>query len=202
MAFSLDREWASRRLGVSSRTIDRHIQAGRIRTRRIGKKMFLEEEDIEALRMADPARREEDYIVITDDESHKKDMTEIVTPSSQMIDPNQSNAALAEIVRMYEDTRSLIAEKDATIQNLSYKLGKIESELANSVPVLEYKKTTFLLESAKSKSDNDADTLTNKIVTLEWEIHKRNSALITLAILFILVLGFSVIFVLFGNNLR
>lgn len=152
--------------------------------------------------MADPARREEDYIVITDDESHKKDMTEIVTPSSQMIDPNQSNAALAEIVRMYEDTRSLIAEKDATIQNLSYKLGKIESELANSVPVLEYKKTTFLLESAKSKSDNDADTLTNKIVTLEWEIHKRNSALITLAILFILVLGFSVIFVLFGNNLR
>jgi excisionase family DNA binding protein len=202
MAFSLDREWASRRLGVSSRTIDRHIQAGRIRTRRIGKKMFLEEEDIETLRMADPARREEDYIVITDDESHKKDMTEIVTPSSQMIDSSQSNAALTEIVRMYEDTRSLIAEKDATIQNLSYKLGKIESELANSVPVLEYKKTTFLLESAKSKSDNDAGTLSSKIVTLESEIHKRNSALITLAILFILVLGFSVIFVLFGNNLR
>jgi excisionase family DNA binding protein len=202
MAFSLDREWASRRLGVSSRTIDRHIQAGRIRTRRIGKKMFLEEEDIETLRMADPARREEDYIVITDDESHKKDMTEIVTPSSQMIDSSQSNVALTEIVRMYEDTRSLIAEKDATIQNLSYKLGKIESELANSVPVLEYKKTTFLLESAKSKSDNDAGTLSSKIVTLESEIHKRNSALITLAILFILVLGFSVIFVLFGNNLR
>lgn len=67
MAFSLDREGASRRLGVSSRTIDRHIQAGRIRTRRIGKKMFLEEDDIETLRMTDPARREEDYVVIMDD---------------------------------------------------------------------------------------------------------------------------------------
>ena len=66
MAFSLDREGASRRLGVSSRTIDRHIQAGRIRTRRIGKKMFLEEDDIETLRMTDPARREEDYVVIMD----------------------------------------------------------------------------------------------------------------------------------------
>ncbi|MBX9809836.1 hypothetical protein K2X92_05590 [Candidatus Gracilibacteria bacterium] len=204
MAFSLDREGASRRLGVSSRTIDRHIQAERIRTRRIGKKMFLEEEDVEALRMADPARREEDYIVISDD-NKTTEMPEIVTSSSTAVDTKHHqnhNAALAEIVRIYEDARAVIAEKDVTIQNLSYKLGKIESELANSVPVIEYKKTTFLLESAKSKSDTDADTLSHKIVTLEGEIHKRNSALITLAILFILVLGFSVIFVLFGNNLR
>ena len=67
---------------------------------------------------------------------------------------------------------------------------------------MEYKKTTFLLESAKSKSDSDAEMLTKKIITLESEVNKRNSALITLVILFILVLGFSVIFVLFGDNLK
>lgn len=67
---------------------------------------------------------------------------------------------------------------------------------------MEYKKTTFLLESAKSKSDSDAEILTKKITTLESEVNKRNSALITLVILFILVLGFSVIFVLFGDNLK
>jgi hypothetical protein len=201
MAFSLDRESASRRLGVSSRTIDRHIQAERIRTRRIGKKMFLEEDDIEALRMADPARREEDYIVISD-ENTQKTMPEIVSSSQSLMDPKQNNAALAEIVRIYEDARGLIAEKDATIQNLSYKLGKIESELSNSVPVLEYKKTTFLLENAKSKSDSDADTLSSKITHLESEISKRNSALITLVILFILVLSFSAMFVLFGDTIK
>lgn len=201
MAFSLDRESASRRLGVSSRTIDRHIQAERIRTRRIGKKMFLEEDDVEALRMADPARREEDYIVISD-ENTQKTMPEIVSSSQNLMDPKQNNAALAEIVRIYEDARGLIAEKDATIQNLSYKLGKIESELSNSVPVLEYKKTTFLLENAKSKSDSDADTLSSKITHLESEISKRNSALITLVILFILVLSFSAMFVLFGDTIK
>lgn len=201
MAFSLDRESASRRLGVSSRTIDRHIQAERIRTRRIGKKMFLEEDDVEALRMADPARREEDYIVISD-ENTQKAMPEIVSSSQNLMDPKQNNAALAEIVRIYEDARGLIAEKDATIQNLSYKLGKIESELSNSVPVLEYKKTTFLLENAKSKSDSDADTLSSKITHLESEISKRNSALITLVILFILVLSFSAMFVLFGDTIK
>ncbi len=201
MAFSLDRDSASRRLGVSSRTIDRHIQAERIRTRRIGKKMFLEEDDVEALRMADPARREEDYIVISDD-NKQKEMPEIMSSSQGLMDPKQNNAALSEIIRIYEDARSLIAEKDATIQSLSYKLGKIESELENSVPVLEYKKTTFLLENAKSKSDTDANSLSTKISHLESEIIKRNSALITLVILFILVLSFSIMFVLFGNTPR
>ncbi len=202
MAFSLDRDSASRRLGVSSRTIDRHIQAERIRTRRIGKKMFLEEDDVEALRMTDPARREEDYVVIMDDKQ-QRDMPEIVSSSQNIIDPKQgNNAALAEIVRIYEDARVTIAEKDTTIQNLSYKLGKIETELSNSIPVLEYKKTTFLLESAKSKSDTDAETLSTKITHLESEITKRNSALVTLVILFILVLSFSVMFVLFGDTLK
>ncbi len=158
--------------------------------------MFLEEDDIEALRMTDPARREEDYVVIMDE---KQSSSEIVTSSKDIVTPKNNNATLAEIVRIYEDARSLIAEKDSTIQNLSYKLGKVESELANSVPVLEYKKTTFLLETAKSKSDTDADTLGIKIVHLESEISKRNSALVTLVILFILVLSFWVMFVLFGD---
>ena len=151
--------------------------------------------------MADPARREEDYIVISDD-NKQKEMPEIMSSSQGLMDPKQNNAALSEIIRIYEDARSLIAEKDATIQSLSYKLGKIESELENSVPVLEYKKTTFLLENAKSKSDTDANSLSTKISHLESEIIKRNSALITLVILFILVLSFSIMFVLFGNTPR
>jgi hypothetical protein len=163
--------------------------------------MFLEEDDVESIRMADPARREEEYVVINDTPM-ERDTHEIVSEKGLLDPMKNNNAALSELVRIYEDARATIAEKDNTIQTLSYKLGKIETELANSIPVLEYKKTTFLLEAAKSKSDTDASTLVTKISHLEGEIHKRNSALITLAILFILVLGFSVIFVLFGNVTR
>jgi hypothetical protein len=163
--------------------------------------MYLEEDDIETLRMADPARREEDYIVIHDDIVDHHDHPEIITKERQLVDPQQTSMALAEIVRIYEDARDQIARKDTTIAELSYKLGKAETELANSVPTLEYKKNAFLLESAKSKSDNDVDIMSKKIFSLENEVGKRNSAIITLVILFILVLGFSVIFVLFGNQL-
>jgi excisionase family DNA binding protein len=53
MAFAIDRNEAARRLSVSTRTVDRHIQAGRIRTKRIGKKMYLHEDDIETLRLSE-----------------------------------------------------------------------------------------------------------------------------------------------------
>jgi len=116
MAFTLDREGAAARLGVSSRTIDRHIQAGRIRTRRIGKKMFLEDEDIEALRNMDPARRQDDYVIVMEDEV----MTTPIISKKETI--TYEAQAITELVRLYEETRGIIAKKDETIQELSYRL--------------------------------------------------------------------------------
>ena len=82
--------------------------------------MFLEEDDVESIRMADPARREEEYVVINDTPM-ERDTHEIVSEKG-LTDPMKNNAALSELIRIYEDARSTIAEKDNTIQNLSYKL--------------------------------------------------------------------------------
>ncbi|MDD2693991.1 MAG: hypothetical protein PHY14_03590 [Candidatus Gracilibacteria bacterium] len=197
MAFAIDRVEAAQRLGVSTRTIDRHIQANRIRTRRIGKKMFLEDSDVETLRMMDPSRREEDYIVILDKEEEKDEgksnfSHEIVHPG------NRQN--LPDFARFFEETQAIITKKDEIIQDLSYRLGKSETELQNSIPLTEYKKATYLLESAKAKGDEDTKGLSEKVTTLEKEILKRNSMILGLTILFILVLAFSVVFFLFTRG--
>ncbi len=194
MAFTIDREWAAARLGVSSRTIDRHIQAGRIRTRRIGKKMFLEDEDVELLRNQDSARKADDYVIIMD---NQKD-----APTQEIIHPRDAStglspvdvAAVTELVRLYEETRTIIAEKDNTIKDLSYKLGKVETELRNTVPLVDYNKATFLLETAKTRQVEDANSLQTKIETLEKEVNKRNGVILSITLLFILVLGFSIVF--------
>jgi excisionase family DNA binding protein len=203
MAFTLDREAAADRLWVSSRTIDRHIQAGRIRTRRIGKKMFLEDEDIESLRNLDPARREEDYVVIMDDKKmppkhellHSRESNHTIAVSAP------DNTAVTELVRLYEETRNIISQKDEIIQDLSYRLGKTEMELKNTIPLVDYNKATFLLESAKTKWTEDADRLAHTVETLEKEISKRNNAIISIALLFVLVLVFSVVFFLFSPRI-
>ena len=197
MAFAIDRVEAAKRLGVSTRTVDRHIQAGRVRTRRIGKKMYIEDADIESLRMLDPSRREEDYIVILDREeliAHPE------TTRQEMIHVGSQQQSLIELARFYEETQILITKKDEAIQDLSYRLGKSEAELRNSIPLTEYKKATYLLESAKSRSDEDTKNLSDTISTLEKEIIKRNSMILGLTILFILVLAFSLVFFLFARG--
>lgn len=194
MAFAIDRVEAARRLSVSTRTVDRHISAGRIRTKRIGKKMFLHEEDVELIRTTDPDRTDEEYIVIDDSqkEEHEiisREKLRQVAPTPYVEWPNY--------VALYETAQKTIQKKDEIIQDLAYRLWKTETELRNSIPLTEYKKTTFLLESAKAKTDSDAVLLSEKIGNLEKDITKKNSAILGLAILFVLVLAFSVVFFLY-----
>lgn len=203
MAFTLDRVDAAQRLWVSTRTIDRHIQAGKIRTRRIGKKMFLEEDDVDILRSQDPARSEETYEVLDTPKNQARwlDDAEVVFPlpdDGDQVHPRQVVAKaqnfIPEFLRLYNDALSNVHQKDEKIQDLSYRLWQTEAELKNAIPLTEYKKATFLLESAKQKSDDDTKLFVHRIESLEKEINKRNSTILGLAMLFVLVLAFSVVF--------
>jgi hypothetical protein len=80
---------------------------------------------------------------------------------------------------------------------LSYKLWKAETELKNSISLLEYRKATFLLESAKEKTEVSTKTLESEIRVLHKELKNRNSVIIWLSILFVIALAFSALFVLF-----
>lgn len=194
MAFAIDRVEAARRLSVSTRTVDRHISAGRIRTKRIGKKMFLHEEDVELIRTTDPDRTDEEYIIIDDS---SKEEHEIVSREKIREVSAVPYTEWPNYIALYETAQKTIGKKDEIIQDLAYRLGKTETELRNSIPLSEYKKTTFLLESAKAKTDSDAIVLSEKIDILEKDITKKNSAILGLAILFVLVLAFSVVFFLY-----
>jgi predicted nuclease with TOPRIM domain len=61
-----------------------------------------------------------------------------------------------EILRTLE---TIIREKDALIQELTFKLGKMESEINNTVPKLEHKKAMLALEEANSSRLHDMDML-------------------------------------------
>ena len=140
MAFTIDRAEAAERLWVSTRTIDRHIQLERIRTRRIGKRMFLEEDDVEHLRNQDPSRREETYEVVIDTPKKNNSMPDNNEITIHSID----NQAITEFTRLYDDAKRIIAKKDEIIQDLSYRLWKSETELKNTIPLVEYKKAGLI----------------------------------------------------------
>lgn len=197
MSFTLDRTEAAKKLGVSTRTIDRYIQSGNLRTRRIGKKMFIEENDIEILlNNTDSTRREEDYVVIMNDEDEVSNMPTIISETT--ISP-EVQMAITEFSRIYSDAQNIISQKDNTIKELSYKLGKAETELSNSVNSSEYRQTAFLLESAKNKNNEDTQNFLGRISDLEKEVKKRNSFIIGLTILFVLLVIAIVVLFMFNH---
>ena len=73
--------------------------------------------------------------------------------------------------------------------------------MKNMVPLVEYNKATFLLESAKEKNTSDVSRLSESVNALEKEISKRNAAIISLALLFVLVLAFSIMFLFYTRLL-
>lgn len=201
MAFTLDRNEAAERLGVSTRTIDRHIQANRIRTKRVGKKTFLDEDDIEALalEMNTDKDKASDYVVVENTESSEK--PEIISMNQLTHKNPEINIAIAEFSRIYNDAQELIVQKDQTIQDLSYKLGKAESALNNSVNLKQYQETAFLLKTAQTKVEEEKKVFGDKIVFLEKEVHKKNTFIVSLVILFVVIIAATFIFFLFQKRL-
>jgi excisionase family DNA binding protein len=141
MVFTLTREDASKMAGVSTRTIDRYIHAGKIRIKRDGKVIMLHKEDVSQIKSWGT---QSDY--------------EVIAPKPTLMpsvgyDPRE---AQNEILRVLE---TIIREKDALIQELTFKLGKMESDIINTVPKLEHKKAMIALEEANTSRLHDMDML-------------------------------------------
>lgn len=169
MVFTLTREDASKMIGVSTRTIDRYIHAGKIRTKRDGKVIMLHKEDVTQVK---GGGEQKDY--------------EVIAPKPTLVPSIGYDAREAqnEILRTLE---TIIREKDALIQELSFKLGKIESEMNNTIPRLEHKKALLALEEAQSSRLHDMDMLVQTKNTLENK-YQREKLISTVLMIGVFVL--------------
>lgn len=146
MVYSIGRADAAKLLGVSTRSIDRYIRKGKIRARKVGKLMMLHKEDVNIIVNGGV---QQDYEIVTD------------TPKKSSAQPEEVSTSLstAGASEVLDILNNKMKEKDEIIQELSYKVGKLESELQNSIPKLEHRKATLMLEEAQHKRAEDAQNL-------------------------------------------
>ena len=92
---------------------------------------------------------------------------EIVTPETKKVSKEASTQMSSSTNGdLFEILNSKMQEKDDLIQELSYKLGKMETELKNSIPKLEHRKATLLLEESQHERAEDTAQLkeTNRVL--------------------------------------
>jgi excisionase family DNA binding protein len=183
MAYTVSRDEASKMLGVSTRTIDRYIAAGKLRSKREGKTIMLHTDDVKKYQAG--GGEQKDYEVLP---------PKPVAMPAISYDPRESQN---EILHAIE---KVIKEKDMIIQELTFKIGKMEGEIAHSVPKLEHKKSLLALEEAHANRMHDMDLMVLAKEDIEKKLQKERmlSTILMIGILILLVASGFLIFHFFS----
>ena len=170
MSYTITRESAAELLEISTRTLDRYVKSGRIRAKRRGKVLYLSDEDIMTIKNGEPELvRPTDRVKSTQNQSTDEESPDLVIFDEPRESGFTRKRVTADYRDLYEEAMRRMSDKDRIIQDLSYRAGHAESELKNSVSMIEYKKQSFLLESAKAKTEEDSKLVQAESVTLREE---------------------------------
>jgi hypothetical protein len=99
------------------------------------------------------------------------------------------NTQLA-LEKIYLDMKQEIKEKDRTIQDLSLRLGQAQEIAKNSVSVIEFKKSQYLLEESKSNITQEVIQLSEQKKNLEDKLkYEKTTNIILIVFCIVLILA-------------
>ena len=158
--YTITRQEAADQLNMSTRSIDRYIRAGKLRFKKDGKIIFINNQDIENIK-GGAVKHEVIIPEKIENQKHSVPQTSSHTPSNENTTKLQNmvqekNSSLHAI---YEDLRNEVRKKDDVIQGLAIRLGQAEEIAKNSISLVEFKKSQFLLEESKWYLSQEVDTL-------------------------------------------
>ena len=192
--YNLTRIQAAQILDVSTRSVDRYIKSWKLRSKKEGKIIYIHEQDIKNIadlhkekipEIITPPQRDKNY-------SYSWDTHTSQDPLKEVNISNQQSTALA-LEKIYIDLRSEIKQKDQAIQDLSIKLGQAQEIAKNSVSLIEFKKSQFLLEESKWHLSQEISGLRETSRELEKSLQYEKSTnyiLIAFCIILMFVAGF------------
>ncbi|MDP5039177.1 MAG: helix-turn-helix domain-containing protein [Candidatus Gracilibacteria bacterium] len=175
--YKITRDEASLLLNLSTRSIDRYIKSGKLRSKKDGKIVYIHQDDIDNFLGSNKNKQEvivKENIVVEEKKPVKKEV------NNEMVN------------FIYQDLKSEIEKKDEEIKNLSVENGKLQEMIKSSISLIEFKKTQFLLEESKNGAitnlENTKKELTEKLQELNDEKKLNYILTITVVVLIILLI--------------
>ena len=184
--YTLTRNDAAKLIHVSTRSIDRYIKSGKIRTKKDGKIIFLHEGDVQNLG-DNGVWKEQEVIIPQEKSSYTQKKNEGSTYQSQEKNLSQERNTHIALEKIYLDLKHEIKEKDKIIQDLSLRLWQAQEIAKNSVSIIEFKKSQYLLEESKGNITQEAQKLWEQKKMLEEKLRYEKTTNIVL-IIFCIVL--------------
>lgn len=192
--YNIDRKAAGRLLKVSVRTVDRYIKKKVLVAQNIGGRIWLNKEEVLNLTQLTPPTPTSDTSVdtstpvMTIDTPHDTERQTgqiLSTPQVEQIEKTSEASQLFK--KLYEDSKDELREKQERLEIANYRVGQLEAQLKNSIPLLEYHRESSekKLEKARlvEKIEQTESRLAQIIRKLRFEEYNRKILFTILLIL-------------------
>jgi hypothetical protein len=136
--YTTSREDAAAALGVSTRTLDRWLRAGKLRSKTINRTVWVHTSD------TDTAAQKA---------GHKSSKRGASSSSQSAAEPTvtvENHSAEKTFQQLYTETASELRAKQEKLEAASFRVGQLEAQLQNSVPLLEYKQKEETYQAEKN----------------------------------------------------
>lgn len=178
--YNLTRQEVAEKLNISTRSVDRYIKSWKLRAKKKWKVVYINDNDVENIN----GDSKQNWEVIMPGENKQNSPEN----NKEVIINNKSMTWW--LTEIYKDLREEIQKKDQIIQELATKVWRSEEVLKNSVSLIDFKKSQFLLEESKWHLNNKATELQkNNEKLIEDLKHEKTTNIIliifTLALLII-----------------
>lgn len=201
--FTKDRQQAAKILHVSLRTIDRYIQRGILRKKVVNGKILVNDVDLKDLKVQrgfENEYQEPTTTVYSQDHSGQIESTPPISPAVQpqtIANSPQFHQSPSEHIqyklqdlevykKLYEEMQEELKEKRRQLEGANYRLGQLEGQLKESVPLLDYKKLMVLQETTTENLKSKDNEIKQIEAVLKEEKLNRTIYMIFLIILVIL----------------
>jgi hypothetical protein len=156
----VDREEASSILKVSTRSVDRYVRKYRFKTRKDGRRVLIKREDLDKI-IQDHIGQFVD--IKSTDFKIKLDRQGVDNQESNMSNFKVRNLKIEEVKEgteqneidgkiyknLYIDTKKELKEKQERLEAATYRVGQLESQVKNMVPLLDYNRKEKELKEAQ-----------------------------------------------------
>jgi len=188
--YKYTRQEAADKLGISTRSVDRYIKAWKLRAKKDGKVVYVKWSDVENLMWNTESKQE----VIVEKKVNNIQVEDNLN-SQNMVTQSSENVS-STLWLIYKDLKEEIIKKDELIQQLAMRVWKAEEVAKNSVSLLDFKKSQYLLEESKSWLSKEVEILSEekeKLLT-ELKYEKTSNTILIIFVVVLLVLAWVIWF--------
>lgn len=197
-SYNLSRESASRFLKVSIRTLDRYIRSKKVSTQVIDGRIWLNKEELEALKTGrggvirvDSGHVSTDRMSMDDNvdnmdnvEVFSQDNVQTVSGKTGRTRPQGSGEAYK---NLYDELRKELEEKQGRLEIANYRVGQLEAQLKSSIPMLEYHRERYEIKKAEDELKgkiNESENLIKRLsLSIKYEKFSKRIFIIILLII-------------------